>query len=157
MLPLEAILEMNWRKEYTDPTSEYEALAKEAGMTPDAANALMARARARLKAFRDQRPRPMLDDKIIAGWNGLMISGMVRGGRCLDDGAYIKAASHAAEFYLEIYDPVSILHRIHRNDRSTTEGFLDDYVYLICGLLDLLNDLSKTMAPVGREAAEQTG
>ena len=117
-----------------------EALAKEAGMTPDAANALMAKARARLKAFRDQRPRPMLDDKIIAGWNGLMISGMVRGGRCLDDGEpYIKAASHAAEFLSqEIYDPVSgILHRIHRNDRSTTEGFLDDYVYLICGLLDL--------------------
>ena len=69
-----------------------------------------------------------------------MISGMVRGGRCLDDGEpYIKAASHAAEFLSqEIYDPVSgILHRIHRNDRSTTEGFLDDYVYLICGLLDL--------------------
>ena len=117
-----------------------EALAKEAGMTPDAADALMAKARARLKAFRDQRPRPMLDGKIIAGWNGLMISGMVRGGRCLDDGEpYIKAASHAAEFLSqEIYDPVSgILHRIHRNDRSTTEGFLDDYVYLICGLLDL--------------------
>ena len=113
-----------------------EALAKEAGMTPDSANSLMAKSRARLKAFRDQRPRPMLDDKIIAGWNGLMISGMVRGGRCLEDGEpYIKAASHAAEFLSqEIYDPVSgILYRIHLKDRSTTEGFLDDYVYLIRG------------------------
>mgnify|MGYP001242849455 CR=1 FL=1 len=44
-----------------------------------------ARVDAALLAARELRPQPALDDKILAGWNGLMISAFARGGRILHD------------------------------------------------------------------------
>ncbi|MDA7617842.1 thioredoxin domain-containing protein [Verrucomicrobia bacterium] len=103
------------------------------------AKALM-EARNKLKSIRDQRPRPHLDDKVIASWNGLMISAFAKAGQILDDGqTYASAAVHAASFIHDhLYDPSSkTLFRIHRGERSNIEGFLDDHAFLIQGLIDL--------------------
>src|SRR5262245_27562249 len=54
---------------------------------------VFAESRQKLLAIRAQRPRPHLDDKIIAAWNGLMISAFARAAQVLDDPRYLKIAT----------------------------------------------------------------
>ena len=99
----------------------------------------LAKSRAKLFAIRAKRPRPHLDDKIIAAWNGLMISAYARGAQVLDDRRYLEVATRAAKFLLaNLYDKKSkLLYRNYREGRSDIEGFADDYAFVIQGLLDL--------------------
>ncbi|HST29847.1 MAG TPA: thioredoxin domain-containing protein [Chthoniobacterales bacterium] len=99
----------------------------------------LARSRESLLAIRDKRPRPHLDDKIIAAWNGLMISAYARAAQVLDDQHYLEAANQAAKFVrANLYDDKSkVLFRSFRKGRGNVEGFADDYAFVIQGLLDL--------------------
>lgn len=88
---------------------------------------------------RAKRPRPHLDDKIIAAWNGLMISGLARAGAALGDGETIALAAGAAQF---LHDELCATHgkELHRSWREGQRGpkaFAIDYTCLIHGLLDL--------------------
>ncbi|MGE5213421.1 MAG: thioredoxin domain-containing protein [Nitrospirota bacterium] len=100
---------------------------------------LLARSREKLFATRTHRPRPHLDDKIIAAWNGLMISAFARAAQVLDDPRYLEIAARSANFVRSnLYDRSrKILYRSYREGRSNTEGFADDYAFFIRGLLDL--------------------
>ena len=99
----------------------------------------LARSRVVLFEVRAKRPRPHLDDKILASWNGLTISAFARAAQMLADARYLEAAQKAATFIrTELYDPAAkILYRSYRKGRSNIEGFADDYAFLIQGLLDL--------------------
>jgi uncharacterized protein len=95
--------------------------------------------REKLLSIRGKRPRPHLDDKIIAGWNGLMISAFARGAQVLDEPRYLESAARAANFVRNhLYDQKrKVLYRSYRGGRSEVEGFADDYAFVIQGLLDL--------------------
>lgn len=102
--------------------------------------------RERLLAWRHrERPRPNLDDKIVVSWNGLAISALARTAAALastDPQAaqkYLASAEAAASFISrELYDPSSkTLRRVYREGAGTTQGFADDYAFLISGLIDL--------------------
>ena len=54
-----------------------------------------------LRAIRAARPRPLRDDKIIAGWNGLMIRALAEAGRVLGEPRYVDAAARAANAVVE--------------------------------------------------------
>ena len=97
------------------------------------------RSREKLLAIRAKRPRPPLDDKIIAAWNGLMISAYARAAQALDEPRYLEAAARAAKFLrANLYDEKSkLLFRSYRDGRSAVEGFADDYAFVVQGLLDL--------------------
>ena len=99
----------------------------------------LAKSREKLFAVRSKRPRPHLDDKIIAAWNGLMISAFARASQVLEDERYLEIATRAANFMrANLYDPSGeILYRNYRGGRSAIEGFADDYAFVIRGLLDL--------------------
>jgi uncharacterized protein len=99
----------------------------------------LAESRQKLFSIRSKRPRPHLDDKIIAAWNGLMISAFAQGARILDDVSYLEGATQAAEFVqAKLYDESrKILFRSYREGRSEVEGFADDYAFFIQGLIDL--------------------
>jgi uncharacterized protein YyaL (SSP411 family) len=99
----------------------------------------LAQSREKLLAIRTQRPRPHLDDKIIAAWNGMMISAFARATQVLDDPRYLEIATHAANFLrASLYDSSrKILYRNYRDGRSDIEGFADDYAFVVQGLLDL--------------------
>jgi uncharacterized protein len=115
------------------------------GLAPDVAAAKLAGALEALRAVRERRPRPHLDDKIITAWNGLMISALARGAistaECLADvsDGYREAAVKAAEFVeRELFDAKrGVLYRNYREGRGANEAFAEDYAYLIAGLLDL--------------------
>jgi hypothetical protein len=88
---------------------------------------------------RAKRIRPHLDDKILTGWNGLMISAFALGGAVLREPAYAEAARRAADFIAgALYRPeTGILLRRYRQGEAAIPGFLDDYAYFAQGLLDL--------------------
>src|SRR5216110_2374281 len=100
---------------------------------------LLAKSREKLFSIRAKRPRPHLDDKIIAAWNGLMISAYARTAQVLDDARYLEIATRAATFLrANLYDPShKILFRNYRGSRSDIEAFADDYAFVIQSLLDL--------------------
>src|SRR4029077_14024464 len=113
--------------------------AKHFKTSEDEARQSLARSREKLLSIRNKRPRPHLDDKIIAAWNGLMISAYARGAQVLDDPRYLEIATRAANsLRANLYDPSHrILYRNYREGRSDIEGFADDYAFVIQGLLDL--------------------
>lgn len=96
-------------------------------------------ARRILLAARSRRPRPRLDDKILTGWNGLMISAFARAAAPLAEPRYLAAARGAAEFVLaHAWDAsATTLHRRWREGEAAVPAFLDDYAFLVQGLLDL--------------------
>jgi uncharacterized protein len=100
---------------------------------------LLAQSRPKLFSIRNKRPRPHLDDKIIAAWNGLMISAFARAAQVLDDASYLETATRAGNFIrANLYDESrKILFRSYREGRSEVGGFADDYAFVIQGLLDL--------------------
>jgi uncharacterized protein YyaL (SSP411 family) len=110
-----------------------------ADYTEDTVRELLKRCRDKLFAIRTKRPRPHLDDKVIAGWNGLMISAYARAAQVLEDPHYLDISTRAANFLkANLYDPSrKILYRNYRQGRSDIEGFADDYAFVIRGLLDL--------------------
>jgi uncharacterized protein YyaL (SSP411 family) len=88
---------------------------------------------------RSKRPRPHLDDKVLTGWNGLMISALALAGAVLGDETYADAARRAADFVsARLYDPqTDVLLRRYRQGEAYIPAFLDDYAMLAQGLLDL--------------------
>jgi len=88
--------------------------------------------------FRGKRKQPHLDDKILAGWNGLMIAGLADAGRVFSEKAYVDAAVQAANFVLEhMQDEHHALLRVSRNGSARIPAFLEDYAFVIHGLLAL--------------------
>ena len=100
---------------------------------------VLTQSREKLFGIRAQRPRPHLDDKIIAAWNGLMISAYARAAQVIDEPRYLEIATRSANFVrTKLYDPSrKTLYRSYREGRSNIEGFADDYAMVIQGLLDL--------------------
>jgi uncharacterized protein YyaL (SSP411 family) len=113
--------------------------ARLAGLTTEQASNRLQAALEKLKAVRAARPRPLLDDKVITAWNGLMISALARGAQVLGEERYLAAALRAAEFVArELYDETrEVLYRSWRGGRSASEGFAEDYACFVQGLLDL--------------------
>lgn len=94
-------------------------------------------AREKLLSHRNARVRPHLDDKTLTSWNGLMISAMSRGGRVLKDARYIEAASTCANFLKSQLYVDGELKRRYRSGEARFDGYLDDYAFLIEGLINL--------------------
>src|SRR5438094_2321840 len=105
----------------------------------DAVRDLLRQSREKLFSIRSKRPRPHLDDKIIAAWNGLMISAYARAAQILDEPRYVKSATLATNFVRAHLwdDSKKTLYRSYREGRGRVEGFADDYAFVIHGLLDL--------------------
>jgi len=97
----------------------------------------LAGAREALRLERESRPHPILDDKILTAWNGLMISAMAVGGRVLAEPRYVASASRAAGFALDHLRVGGRLRRSFRGGGTSGPGFLEDQAFLVQGLLDL--------------------
>ena len=121
------------------------ATAKLRGMDPQAANDLLVSCQSRLLAARSARPRPHRDDKVVAAWNGLMISALARASampsEALRDrrGAYLRAALRAAAFVeRRLMDlPGGLPRRSWRRGQGSGPGFAEDCAFLVQAWLDL--------------------
>ncbi|HEY9681485.1 MAG TPA: thioredoxin domain-containing protein [Drouetiella sp.] len=118
-------------------TDSPDALAHRDGFTLAQYWEKMAPLKKKLLAQRNKRPRPQRDEKVIAGWNALMVSSLVKGYKVLGDEEYLNAARKTARFLLSKMYFDNHLHRSWAADRAGGEAYLDDYAFTIQALLDL--------------------
>ena len=115
-----------------------EAVAEELRVPLEELEAAMESARARLLEARAERVPPGKDDKVLAAWNGLMIGALAQAHQVLDEPRYLEAARAAARYVLEgMRQPDGRLFATARGGRAHLNAYLDDYVFLIAGLVDL--------------------
>jgi len=111
-----------------------EDFLRQRGMSTETFIKKIPRVRAALLAVRAQRTRPSRDEKILAGWNGLMIAALADAGAQWNQAEYLEAAKRAATWILEHMQPNGRLHRSWVKGKLGTPGFLEDYAYLAYGL-----------------------
>jgi uncharacterized protein len=121
-------------------TATPEKAAARLGLAVKDVGESLERGREALLKARRERNRPRVDDKVIASWNGLAISGFACAYQALQDETYLSAATNCADFILTrlVKKGASpMLHRRYRDGDVAIEGNLEDYSFLIAGLLDL--------------------
>jgi len=112
--------------------------AADRGIPEEELLATVDRNRSILRDRRTERARPALDDKILTDWNGLMIAALATAARVFDEAAYETEAVQAATFLLNTMQNENgdLLHR-YREREAGVRGQLDDYAFLIWGLIEL--------------------
>jgi uncharacterized protein YyaL (SSP411 family) len=90
-----------------------------------------------LRTEREKREHPLLDDKALASWNGLMLRAFAEAGAALERQDYLDAAAKNAEFLLTALHPEGQLLRTYREGQAKLPGFLEDYSFVADGLLSL--------------------
>jgi hypothetical protein len=101
------------------------------------ADDLLEKARRSLFEHRTMRERPLLDDKVLTDWNGLMIAALARAGRVLSDASLVAAARRSAAFIHETMESGGdLLHR-YRDGEAALQANLDDYAFLAWGEIEL--------------------
>ncbi|MFQ5903857.1 MAG: thioredoxin domain-containing protein, partial [Candidatus Binatia bacterium] len=98
---------------------------------------LIADGRTRLFQEREQRVKPFRDEKILTSWNGLMLSGLAEAIRLSPKPRYLEAAARTVNFiFAQMVQDGFLLHT-YKNGQAKLHGYLDDYAFLVVGLLDL--------------------
>jgi uncharacterized protein YyaL (SSP411 family) len=112
--------------------------AKEAQLTVDEFILRLGRIRNALFEARETRVHPAKDDKVLADWNGLMIAALARASQVFGERRHLQAAVEAVDFVLgKMMDSQrALLHRYAKGERAV-EGFLDDYAFLVWGLIEV--------------------
>ncbi|WP_183096156.1 thioredoxin domain-containing protein [Nocardioides stalactiti] len=102
--------------------------------------ARLSEVRARLLDVRSSRPRPGRDDKVVAAWNGLAISGLCDAGLLLGEARYVDAARQAAELLVRVHLPGDgTILRVSRDGAAGPHaGVLEDYACVAGGFLSLV-------------------
>ena len=119
------------------PRLEREPYAESLGMTPEELERLLDGAKRRLFEIRKKRVRPGLDDKVLAAWNGMMLTAFAEAAFVFDSAEYLETSLINGEF---LYSKMWTGGRLHRNwteGRARLNGYLDDYAQVVEGWLAL--------------------
>jgi uncharacterized protein YyaL (SSP411 family)/aryl-alcohol dehydrogenase-like predicted oxidoreductase len=130
----------NWEgKNILNTSHPLPVVARQLGVAPDELRATLRRGRQQLYEARQRRVAPLLDDKILCSWNGLMIGALAEGYRAFRDRRYLSAAQRAAGFLLETLtrEDGGLFRTWRQGGRAHLDAYLEDYAYLGGGLLDL--------------------
>ena len=100
---------------------------------------IIARCEQKLLTAREGRPRPGLDDKILACWNGMMITALARGYRVAGKQEYLDAARRALHFMINSMMDKQGLFRVYKG-KASIRGFLEDYACVCGALLDVFEE-----------------
>ncbi len=114
-----------------------ERIAGNHSLSTEKAREILARGAKRLFDEREKRVRPGKDDKILTSWNGLAITAFARAGRKLEEPRYVEAATRIASFIDEKLVVNGRLLHTWKSGEAKVDAFLDDYAYLVQGLIDL--------------------
>ena len=114
-----------------------EAFAAEHELDQEQLDSIVARGRTKLLDVREQRVHPLLDDKVLASWNGLMLRSFAEAGAALGRVDYLEASVKNAEFLTTVMCPQGRLLRTYRNGEAKLLGYLEDYSCVADGLIAL--------------------
>jgi uncharacterized protein YyaL (SSP411 family) len=130
-------------------------LSREISSTPGA-EARLAPLRSALLGARAKRIPPSLDDKRVAGWNALAVSGFAVAARALDEPRYLEAARVGARFLLNVARlPDGVLARTWKDGEAKIPAFLEDEAFLALALLDLADAEGPGAAGIWHEEAKR--
>ncbi|MCX7921982.1 MAG: thioredoxin domain-containing protein [Clostridia bacterium] len=105
---------------------------------PDEDREFINSSREKLFDYREKRVHPYKDDKILTAWNGLMIAAMAIGSKILGDKQYRQAAERAVDFiFSKLVRNDGRLMARYRDGEAAYPGYVDDYAFLIWGLIEL--------------------
>lgn len=115
-----------------------QSFAAKLGMDLTRLETVLEDGRDRLFHVRRKRVPPLKDDKILTSWNGLMIAALAKGYQVLGDQVYADAAQGASGFILRnLRQTDGRLLRRYRQGDAAYPGYLDDYAFLVWGLIEL--------------------
>ena len=92
-----------------------------------------------LMAARSQRARPHRDEKVLAGWNGLMLRSLAEAALALNRADLQELATRNGRFLLEKMRAGRRMLRSYKDGRATLPGYLEDQAGVIVGLVGLYN------------------
>ena len=118
-------------------SKELSKTAKELNLDISEAKKLLTSSWETLYQTRQLRPLPLRDEKVLSGWNGLMISAFVYGYVILNQKKYLLQAEKSARFILNNMYKKGRLYRSWKEGIAYIPAYLDDYVFFISALLDL--------------------
>lgn len=119
-------------------TQTDEEFAVSENLDPGQWKQIISRSRQKLLLVREQRLRPGLDHKVLVSWNGLMIRALCDAGTAFADNSYLEKACRAADHILQYaMEPSGKLYRTLHHKKASIDGFLEDYAFLIRGLISL--------------------
>ena len=130
--------EGNWHFNI-NPETHHELLADNPALEKE-----IEAAKSILLDVRKQRVSPDLDGKVLAGWNGLMIKGMASSGRVLGIAKHIESAQLSADFVRSNLWRNGRLLAASTDGQAKLNGYLDDYAFMLEGLLTLLSTKWRT-------------
>ena len=107
------------------------------GLTQEDFDQKLLASKKRMLSARALRHAPLRDDKILVAWNGLMISALAKSGFTLGEARYVDAAEACADFILGSMRRQGRLSRVSLSGEVGGPAFLEDYAFLIRGLIDL--------------------
>jgi uncharacterized protein len=112
-------------------------VARAQGVTESELRTAVERATRILYDARERRVRPGLDDKILAGWNGLMLRGVAEAARAFDDAELRAMAVRNGEFLFRELVRDGRVQRTYKNGEAKIDGFLEDHAAVALGALAL--------------------
>lgn len=92
---------------------------------------------AKLLAFRNLRVRPGLDDKVLTGWNGMLLRGLVDAYQAFGEDRFLELALGNAQFIEKHLRQGNQLFRTYKDGKANLMGYLEDYATVIDGYLAL--------------------
>ena len=114
-----------------------EEFAETKGLTADQLGDIINRGSKALLEVREQRIHPMRDDKVLASWNGLMLRSFAEAAAALGRPDYLAVAIKNAGFLVGSMKSDGRLLRTYRDGQAKLLGYLEDYSFVIDGLLAL--------------------
>jgi uncharacterized protein YyaL (SSP411 family) len=112
-------------------------VARELSVTAEKLHEVIERGRGILFTERERRVKPGRDEKVITAWNGLMLEAFAEAAAVLEREVYREAAEHNADFILNTLVKDGLLLHVYKDGRAKHVGFLDDYSYVVSGLVTL--------------------
>lgn len=123
---------------------EQSEFAKIIGLEESNFQEILHKLKNRLLEVRNQRVRPFKDDKIITSWNGLMIHSLAKAALCFEEQRYLDTAEEVAIWIEKNLFIGGELKRRFRDGDARFSANLDDYAFLIRGLLSLFEATGNT-------------
>ena len=119
-------------------TSTLDRLAEGFNITVEELSERLRQSHEKMLKYREKRIRPGLDEKILTDWNGLMIAALAKASRAFEDEEIMKSAMRACDFILEnLRDKDGELYHVYIGGEKSQKAFLDDYAFLIWGMIEL--------------------
>ena len=113
-------------------------IAQKHKITEEALSGILASAKTKLLIARSRRQRPATDDKIITGWNSLMMKAYTDAYRVFGEKTFLDRAIKNGNFILEkMKQSDGRLQRSYRKAKTSVNGFLDDYAFTIEAFISL--------------------